>query len=305
MTPDAELTLGPVLFNWAPETWRDFYFRAADESPVSTVYVGEMVCSKRVPLFEPYLAAVLERLRAAGKTVVVTTLAQVMSKPDRRAVEAVCQSDDFIVEANDGSSLARLRGRPHRIGPAINLYNERTLGVLARGGARHVCLPPEMPGSAVAALCAAAKPLGIGVEVQVFGRVGLALSARCYHARAHGRTKDTCQFVCDRDADGMELKTLDGETVLVVNGIQTMSHTYLNLAAEMPALSAFGVTSFRLSPHTVDMVRVADVYDAVLRGRIAAEEADAQLAGMNLGAPFANGFYHHRPGYQWTGARVH
>ena len=40
-----ELTLGPNLFNWAPEQWRDFYFRIADEAPVETVYLGETICS--------------------------------------------------------------------------------------------------------------------------------------------------------------------------------------------------------------------------------------------------------------------
>ena len=60
------VTLGPVLFNWQPEKWRDFYFRIADEAPVSTVYIGETVCSKRAPLIEPYYAAVAERLAAGG-----------------------------------------------------------------------------------------------------------------------------------------------------------------------------------------------------------------------------------------------
>ena len=59
------VTLGPVLFNWQPEAWRDFYFRIADEAPVSTVYIGETVCSKRAPLIEPHYAAVAERLAAA------------------------------------------------------------------------------------------------------------------------------------------------------------------------------------------------------------------------------------------------
>ncbi|MET3221923.1 hypothetical protein ABIF35_002710 [Bradyrhizobium japonicum] len=27
-----QLSLGPVLYNWAPERWRDFYFRIADEA---------------------------------------------------------------------------------------------------------------------------------------------------------------------------------------------------------------------------------------------------------------------------------
>ncbi len=33
-----ELTLGPVLFNWAAD--RDFYFRVADEAPLDIVYLG-------------------------------------------------------------------------------------------------------------------------------------------------------------------------------------------------------------------------------------------------------------------------
>jgi hypothetical protein len=61
------ITLGPVLFNWKPETWRDFYFRVADEAPVTAVYLGETVCSKRAVLFEPYYRAVAERLSAGGK----------------------------------------------------------------------------------------------------------------------------------------------------------------------------------------------------------------------------------------------
>ena len=64
------ITLGPVLFNWKSETWRDFYFRVADEAPVAAVYLGETVCSKRAVLFEPYYRAVAERLSAGGKKTV-------------------------------------------------------------------------------------------------------------------------------------------------------------------------------------------------------------------------------------------
>ena len=65
-----DITLGPVLFNWKPESWRDFYFRIADEAAITAVYLGETVCSKRAVLFEPYYQAVAERLSAGGKTVV-------------------------------------------------------------------------------------------------------------------------------------------------------------------------------------------------------------------------------------------
>jgi len=295
-----EITLGPVLFNWPPERWRDFYFRIADEAPVSTVYVGEAICSKRDPLFEPYCADVVERLTAAGKTVVFSTLAQVVLKHDRALVERTCGSRAFLVEANDGSALPYLRGRPHHIGPFMNVYNEHTAAFLAGKGASNICLPPEMPVAAVAAFCDAARNVRTTIEVQVFGRLPLALSARCYHARAHGRTKDSCQYVCENDPDGMVLKTLDGQPFLAVNGIQTLSHDYLNLVSELPYLRNIGVSRFRLSPQDCDMVAVAAIFRAVLDQHLDQREANERLDAMKLGAPFSNGFYYGKPGYSWS-----
>ncbi|HSH40500.1 MAG TPA: U32 family peptidase, partial [Arenicellales bacterium] len=197
------LTLGPLLFNWQPEIWRDFYYRMADESCVDTVYIGEVVCAKRIPLFEPYFAGVLERLRNAGKQVVLSTLAEVMVKRERKLTELSCGFDDVLVEANDTSALYHLRGRRHCVGPYVNTYNEDTLEYLAGKGAVHFTLPPELPRERLAVLAENAGELGVSLEVSVFGRIPLALSARCYHARAHGRVKDNCQFVCDQDPDGM------------------------------------------------------------------------------------------------------
>lgn len=299
-----ELTLGPVLFNWAPERWRDFYFHVADEAPVAVVYVGEVVCYKRAPLFADVTAEVVSRLQAAGKTVVYSTLAEVMSKQERTLVEDVCDCDGVLIEANDGSALMRLRGRPHHVGPFVNVYNERTLAVLAKNGACSVCLPPEMPDSAVAGLCGPAVDRGVAVEAQVFGRVPLALSARCYHARAHGRTKDTCQFVCDVDPDGMALRTLEDKPFLAVNGIQTMSHAYLNLLGDVLDLRAMGVLRFRLSPHTCDMVAVARTFRDVLDARIDVAEGQIRLAALGLDAPFCDGFYAGQAGQTWSRAAV-
>lgn len=300
MKQDAsELTLGPVLFNWTPEAWRDFYFRIADEAPVTTVYLGEVICSKRAPLFEPQLEAVASRLLAAGKAVVFSSLTEVMSKVDRRLVDSVCAGETMMVEANDASALLALRGRPHHIGPFMNVYNERSLAVLARSGTQNICLPPEMPAIAIRSLSTEAARLGVTLEVQVFGRLPLALSARCYHARAHGRTKDNCQFVCENDPDGMTLRTLEDKPFLTVNGIQTLSHDYLNLVGELAELETMGVTRFRLSPHTCDMVAVADIFRTVLDRHIDALEADARLDALKLGVPFSNGFYHGKAGYRW------
>jgi collagenase-like PrtC family protease len=296
------VTLGPVLFNWQPEKWRDFYFHIADEAPVTTVYLGETVCSKRAPLFEPHYQAVAERLLAAGKTVVFSTLSEVISKLDRKLAEQICTAEDFLVEANDGSALLHLQGRPHHIGPLMNVYNERTVAFLAGKGAKNFCLPAEMPANAIAALCKSVRDLDATIEVQAFGRQSLALSARCYHARAHGRTKDSCRFVCENDPDGLELNALDGRPFLSVNGVQTLSYEYLNLIHEVPALRAMGVSRFRLSPHSLNMVEVASAFQAVVDGRLATDDAAARLDAIKPAAAFCNGFYYGKPGYSWNKA---
>ena len=294
------LTLGPNPFNWAPEQWRDFYFCIADEAPVETVYLGETICSKRAPLFDEHYETVAERLRAAGKSVVHSTLGETASQVDRRLVGDVCNIATDLIEANDSSAAWHLRGHPHCIGPLMNVYNEETLRFLAAKGARNICLPAELPFASIGVLCTAAAAEGVTIEVQVFGRQSLALSARCYHARAHGRTKDTCRFICEKDADGLPLTTLDGKPFLVINGIQTLSYEYVNLAQEVPALKAAGVSRYRLSPHSCDMVLTASTFRDLLDGRIAPSEALARLEALKLEAPFSNGFLHGQPGHRWT-----
>jgi collagenase-like PrtC family protease len=297
-----EITLGPVLFNWKPEVWRDFYFRIADEAPVATVYVGETVCSKRAPLVDEYYDDVVTRLRAGGKNLILSSLGEVVQKPDRLLVERQCSDREAIIEANDVSALFALRGRPHHAGPLLNTYNDESLRFLAQKGARSVCLPAELSAAPIAELCNVASELGVAIEAQVFGRIPLALSARCYHARAHRRTKDGCLFVCENDQDGLELMTLDRKPFLVVNGIQTMSHSYLNLIGEVPELREMGVSRFRLSPHTCDMVKVAEIFRSVSDGSLGIDEAAAGLDALKLSAPFANGFYYGKPGHTWQNA---
>lgn len=299
----SELTMGPVLFHWPAEAKRDFWFRVADEAPVATAYLGEAVCAKREPFFNPHIEEVSERLARAGKRVVWSSLAQVVTAVDRRASTGIAGFADAGIEANDASILPLLQHKPHRIGQYLNVYNEAAVAHLASNGACHFSLQPELPAETVSRLTEAAKLAGATTEVQVFGRVTLALSARCYHARAHGRSKDNCLFVCENDADGMELQTRSHDKFLAVNGIQTLSHRYLELSAEIPALVAMGVSAFRLSPHSLDMVAVAHAYRQLLDGRISADETFARLAEVGLPQPVMNGFFHRKPGYLHVGAQ--
>lgn len=293
-----KLTMAPILFHWTAEQKLDFYARIADEAPVDVVYLGEVICSKRSPFFEKHYDEVAERLTRGGKTVVFSSLAEVMLKRERNMMAGFCELEDYEIEVNDTSALWHLGGRKFRIGSLMNVYNEDTMAYLAGLGATHFSLPSELPRTSVEILAQRAAELGVTTEVQVFGRASLALSARCYHARAHGRIKDNCQFVCEQDPDGMPLDTLDNQQFLTVNGIQTLSRSYVNLLPEISDLTDMGVSHLRLVPHTQDMVAVAALFRGALDGDISTEQAQAQLAGLNIPAPFSNGFWYGKPGHQ-------
>lgn len=292
-----KLTLGPILYNWDAELWRDFYFRIADEAPVDIVCVGEVVCSKRMPFFQDFIPDVVERLSAAGKEVVLSSLALVTLERERRQTAALASESDLIVEINDVTGLTHMVGRPHAIGPYVNVYNEATLSWLVHNGARRICLPPELPSSSIEALARACPD--VDLEVWAFGRVPLAISARCYHARLHKLTKDNCQFVCGKDPDGLPVTTLEGQQFLSVNGVQTLSASYSNLIEDLTELAAMGISSCRLSPQKCDMVSVAKVFRDVADGRIHGGEGKSRLGEICSTASFSNGFFSEDAGFQF------
>jgi len=282
------LVLGPVLFNWNADKLRDFYFRIADEAPVDIVHVGEVVCAKRWPFLAPHVPDIVERLRAGSKEVVLATPALICN--DREMAEArALAAGEFMIEVNDLSALALAAGRPFVVGPYINIYNEATLDFFERAGAARICLPPELPGASLAAIAGAATAT---LELQVFGRMPLAISGRCFHARAHGLHKDGCQFVCGNDADGLTVRTLDAEPFVTINGTQTLSLSCLDLARELPLLQSWGFGAFRLSPQDCDMVAVARLFAGVLAGRLSGAEASSKMRDILPHMSCSNGFFH-------------
>lgn len=285
------LTLGPLLFNWSPEHWRDFYFRIADEAPVDFVCLGEAVCSKRAPFYADLIADVVARLESAGKRIIFSTLILPTLDRERHQIAELARMAGALVEANDVTALAHLSGRPHTIGPFVNVYNEATLAYLAAQGSIRVCLPPELPLTSIQTI-AAARPPGVAIEVFAFGRVPLAIAARCYHARVHGLAKDSCQFVCAEDRDGLDVDTLDGEPFLTINGVQTLSRSYTCLIPDTEALTRAAVSGLRLSPHTVDMVAIAWLFREALDGKRELAVVAEALKTLMPHAAFANGFLH-------------
>jgi len=285
------LTLGPVLYNWPVPRWIDFYNRIADEAPVDRVCLGEVICSKRKPFFDEVLLLTADRLERGGKDVLYATLALPTTKREIRDIGDMVQAG-YAIEANDMATVHLLNGREHAVGPFLNIYNEDALALHVRLGATRVCLPPELPLESVAVM-AKASPV---VEVFAFGRAPLALSARCYSARSAGMAKDSCQFVCENERDGMEVTTLDGTPFLSVNGIQTQGYAVTAATRQMPELKAAGVVSLRLSPQSCDMVRVAGIFRGLADGHTTPTEANEALNVLGLPGPLSDGFLRGLPG---------
>ncbi|AOF93339.1 U32 family peptidase [Sinorhizobium sp. RAC02] len=292
------LSLGPVYFLWDGPKWRDFYFRIADEADVTNVTLGETVCSKRQHFSEPHVAEVVDRLEAAGKRVTFSTLAMVTLERESRHVRDLIRDSTHPVEANDLSALGLVKDRPHAIGPLVNVYNAATARLLAARGADNICLPPELPAGSILQILAAMP--GFSFEIFAFGRIPLAISARCAHARSKGLTKDNCQFICGEEPDGLPLRTLDRQSFLVLNGVQTMSNSCAVLLDDLAPLVEAGLSRVRLSPQDCDMVAVAGIYRAVLDGRMDGAEAIADLSGVYPGVRFSNGFLHQQEGAAWV-----
>jgi O2-independent ubiquinone biosynthesis protein UbiV len=293
-----ELTLGPVYYLWDGAKWRDFYFRIADEAPVDRVILGETVCSKRQHFVEPHLTDVVERLERAGKSVAFSSLALVTLERESRIVKELIETSDHAIEVNDLSAIGLIKGRRHLVGPLVNVYNGPTARLMAQRGADRICLPPELPFSSIARIAEDASD--VALEVMVFGRMPLAISARCAHARSKGRIKDSCQFVCGEEPDGLPIKTLDRQSFLVLNGVQTMSHTCQLLLGELTDLQEVGVNSFRLSPQDCNMARIASIFREMLSGSLGPEEAATLIGHCYPTAKFSNGFHHAREGAAWV-----
>lgn len=287
-----EIALGPVFYHWSSERLAAFYETIAAEPAIDRVYLGEVVCGKRSPLTEHALAAAAERLIEAGKTVVWSGLALPATVRDRKAIAALSQVPDLI-EVNDVSALL-VREGPFVAGPLLNAYNEGTVEELARLGCVRLCPNVELSLEAISEI--AARRPGMEIELFAFGRLPLALSGRCYHARSHGLHKDACQFVCDQDPDGMTLRTLEGEPFLAVNGVQTQSYGIQMPDFSVAELRTAGVNALRLSPHTGDMAAVARAFRAYADNSLTARELAENVRAVVSSTPFVGGYLHGQAG---------
>ncbi|MDE2090302.1 MAG: U32 family peptidase [Gammaproteobacteria bacterium] len=265
-----KISLGPVLYYWPRDVLFDFYARAA-KWPVDCIYLGETVCSKRRALRTAEWIELAREMSKCGKQAVLSTLTLIEAESELSSMARLCDNGELLVEANDMAAVHLLNEKhlPFTTGPAINIYNSRSLNYLQRLGLIRWTPPVELPRSTLTLILEEAEALGFGerieTEIFAFGHMPLAYSARCFTARANNLPKDACEFECLKHPDGLAVYTQDNQRLLTLNGIQSQSGQVLNLIPEWKDMQELGVQFLRLSPQSQHMQEIIEHTHAALR----------------------------------------
>ncbi|NQY43735.1 MAG: U32 family peptidase [Legionellales bacterium] len=290
-----------MLFNWPENKKQDFYSMIADEANINTVYIGEVICQKRFACWGKIYHKIVDRLVSAGKEVIISSLALINTEEELHIIRDYIKDSNLTIEANDISVLNIIDQNKFCLGPYINIYNEEALKHYIDKGASHITFSQELPRESIEVLASLKK---IDYEISVFGRIPLAISARCAHARVYKQQKSNCKYVCEKDLNGLEVTTLDSQPFLTINGLQTMSYTYCNMLQELDYLQQIGINRFRIYPHDHNMLKIIDVYNDVLSKTISAEEGYNNLKLITPDVNFSNGFFHGTSGYKMIQSAV-
>lgn len=298
-----QLSIGPIQYFWERQRVLDFYQQAAD-CRAEIICLGEVICSKRRLVKPEDWLAIGEELQQSGKQVILSSLTLLEAASEMSSLKKLCRNESFMVEANDISAVQLLAqaGKNFVTGPSFNIYNDRSLRLLARKGLKRWVLPVELGLDTLRDL-QASRPEGVETEVFAFGRLPLAYSARCYTARSHNLPKDDCQFKCLDYPDGAMLKTREEQEFLVLNGIQTQSALTHQVLDQVPELIALGVDVLRISPQYEHTFRVIEIFDAARNGAELAPLGKQLLDLLPLGA--CNGYLLEQAGMRYATGELH
>jgi collagenase-like PrtC family protease len=258
-----QLTLAPIPFYWSKAKVFEFYQQAA-EWPLDRICLGETICSKRRELRLDDWLSIGRMLQQNNKTVALSTLALLQSASELKTLNSLCRHNEFSLEVNDLAAAEQCQqlGLTFSAGPYLNIYNSDALKLLCQDGLERWTLPVELGRRALVDILQAIRSdeLPVKTEVMVHGYLPLALSARCFTARAEGLPKDQCQRICLNYPQGIAVTSSDEQRLFTLNGIQTLSGQVVNLLDQIPTLKQLGVDSVRISPSQMDMTAIIQTF---------------------------------------------
>jgi collagenase-like PrtC family protease len=287
-----QITLAPIPFYWPKETVFKFY-DAAQQWSVDRIVLGENVCSKRRELSTQDWLTLADKLRQSGKDVAISTLALLEAESELKTVRALCEQDKLEVEANDFSAVELLnqQGVKFSAGPYLNIYNPQALRLLMADGLTRWTLPVELGHSHLVSMQEAMGDEMNLVKTEVFahGYLPLALSARCFTARALEKPKDQCKRVCLDYPTGIAVDSQESQRLFTLNGIQTLSGEIQDLVTEVPRMQAMGVDAIRISPSQFEMEAIVEAYASAIQGEKVAEPPLSS-------STYCDGYWHNEAG---------
>lgn len=289
-----KLSLAPVSYFWAKEQLLDFY-QQIKTTPVDIVYLGETICAKRRQMRPQDWLNLAQELQAAGKEVILSTLTLIEANSELSNTRKICQQSDFMVETNDmGAVQMLLNKQPFVSGHSVNIYNHRSLDLLAKQGLKRWVMPVELSHNSLNDILKA-KSEHIETEIFAYGKLPLAYSARCYTARNHNLAKDDCQFVCLDYEEGLLLKTQEQQQFLSLNGIQTQSAKKFNIMADLARIKTMPIDILRISPQARHTPEIIQIFADALAGDCDTDSAQARLTKLENNG-FCDGYWYGEAG---------
>jgi collagenase-like PrtC family protease len=296
-----QLSLGPVPYFWPKQELLDFYESMVTQ-PLDRIYLGETVCSKRREMRWQDWLDLARFVESHGIKAVLSSLTLIEAESELKQLIKLCRQDEFLVEANDMGAVNLLsqQGKPFTTGPAINIYNGRSLRLLQNLGLARWTMPVELSRESLSSSLMQAKELDDAplpeTEVFAYGQLPLAYSARCFTARQRNLAKDDCGFCCIETPQGINVKSQDGEELFTLNGIQTMSAKVYDLSTQIEDLKHLNVDSLRISPLYQGTAEAITHFKQAIDGTVATQEPTIPLMDVSNSNRICNGYWFGEPG---------
>ncbi len=284
-------SLGAIQYYWPKQTVEEFYQQAAN-SNADIIYLGETVCSKRRELREKDWLNVATELAKSGKQVVLSTMALLEAPSEVKILKKYCDNGDFLIEANDVGAIEICRANQVEFvcGQAINIYNSPAVKRMLGMGMQRWVTPVELGKEWLAELLGELESQNLRdkfeVEIQAYGNLPLAYSARCFTARSENKSKDDCQLCCIKYPQGRVTTSQEDKQLFVINGIQTMSGDCFNLINDLASMENI-IDIIRISPQLENTFTIVDEFiDRVQKP-----------CYQKLPANHSNGYWHQLAGF--------